>query len=93
MKLWALTRAAEGDWACPSQNYYNGTSTADVTIRIRELENNRGYNKVVPDIKRISKSECCWVEGHQPVEYYDETERLCDDVVEEFCNTKIKIKR
>ena len=90
MKLWALTRAAEGIWATPSQNVYDGISTADVALHIHRLENDLAYNEAVPDIKRIMESECCWLEGHQPVEFYDHTEQLCDEVVESFCTTKIK---
>jgi hypothetical protein len=90
MKLWALTRAAEGIWATPSQNVYDGISTADVALRIRKLENDRSYNDAVPDIKRIRESECCWLEGHQPVESYKHTELLCDKVMEGVCTTKIK---
>jgi hypothetical protein len=91
MKLWALTRAAGGIWATPSQNFYKGVSTTDVALRIRGWENDRAYNEAVPDIRRITESECCWLEGRQPLEFYDETEQLCDEVVENFCTTKIKI--
>ncbi len=52
MKLWALTRAAEGDCACPSQNNYNRTSTADIAIRIRELENDRDDQSWLPSVQR-----------------------------------------
>jgi hypothetical protein len=90
MKLWALTRAAEGIWATPSQNVHNGISTADVALRIRGLENDSAYNEGVPDIKRIMELEYCWLEGRQPVEFYDHAEQLCDKVVESFCTTKIK---
>jgi hypothetical protein len=90
MKLWALTRAAEGIWATPSQNVYDDISTTDFALHIRRLENDRAYNEAVPDIKWIMESECCWLEGHQPVEFYDHTEQLCDEVVEGFCTTKIK---
>jgi hypothetical protein len=90
MKLWALTRAAEGIWATPSQIVYEGISTADVALRIRGWENDRTYNEAVPDIRRIMESECCWLEGRQPLEFYDQTEQLCDEVVESFCTTKIK---
>jgi hypothetical protein len=90
MKLWALTRAAEGIWATPGQNVYDDISTADVALHIHRLENDLAYNEAVPDIKRIMESECCWLEGHQPVEFYDHTEQLCDEVVEGFCTTKIK---
>ncbi len=91
MKLWALTRAAVGIWAAPSQNYYEGVSTTDVALGIRGWENDRAYNEAIPDIRRITESECCWLEGRQPLEFYDETEQLCDEVVENFCTTKIKI--
>ncbi len=43
-----------------------------MALRIRGWENDRAYNEAVPDIRRITESECCWLEGRQPLEFYDE---------------------
>ena len=61
MKLWALTRAAEGIWATPSQNVYDGISTADVALRILGLENDRAYNERFRTSNRYwSRSAAGW---------------------------------
>jgi hypothetical protein len=35
MLLWALERAATGQWRIPSANEHNGVTTRDVTLRVR----------------------------------------------------------
>jgi hypothetical protein len=89
MKVWALSKAAQGEWQEPSQNFHDGVSTAEVTVEIRRYENQRSYNQAVPDLKHVQEAECCWAEGYQLVEFNEETEQLCDDAVYDFCTTPL----
>jgi hypothetical protein len=57
MLLWAIQRAANGDWEVSSENFHGEISTWDVALRIRELEVERGFTRAVREAKEVSKSE------------------------------------
>ena len=47
MLLWALDRAATGQWRVLSANEHNGITTREVALRLLELEIERGYTEVL----------------------------------------------
>jgi hypothetical protein len=63
MLLWALERAATGQWRIPSANEHNGVTTRDVTLRVLDLEHERGYTRAVKERAAVSYASCCWDEG------------------------------
>jgi hypothetical protein len=63
MLLWALERAATGQWRIPSGNEHNGVTTRDVALRVLDLEHERGYSRAVEERAAVSDASCCWDEG------------------------------
>ena len=87
MKLWALERAATGQWRVPSANMDNGTSTRDVALLLLGLEHERGYSAPLEEKERLLDAPCCWEEGMVGSEFSRQTELLCDELVYSFCLT------
>jgi hypothetical protein len=56
MLMWALDRAAGGQWRLPSINDCNGITTRDVAERLLQLEQARGYTKLVEEKAGLSES-------------------------------------
>jgi hypothetical protein len=62
MLLWALDRAATGQWRVPSASEHNGVTMRDVALRL-ELETERGYTRAVEERAAVGDASCCWDEG------------------------------
>jgi hypothetical protein len=87
MKLWALERAATGQWRVPSANTNKGTTTRDVALLLLGLEHERGYTGPLEEKDRLLDAPCRWEEGMVGSEFSRQTELLCDELVYSFCPT------
>jgi len=63
MKMWALERAASGQWRVPSANSHNGVTTRDMALRLLSLEHKRVYTSPIEERDRQSDDPCYWEEG------------------------------
>jgi hypothetical protein len=63
MLLWALKRAATGQWRIPSANEHNGVTTQDMALRVLDLEHERGYTQAVEARAAVGDASCCWDKG------------------------------
>jgi hypothetical protein len=86
-KLWALERAATGQWRVPSANSDNGITTRDVALRLLSLEHERGYTSPLEEKEWLRDAPCCWEEGMVVSDFSCQTEILCDELVYSFCVT------
>ncbi len=87
MKLWALERAATGQWGVPSVNTDNGITTRDVALLLLGLEHELGYTGPLEEKDRRLDAPCCWEEGMVGSDFSRQTEILCDELVYSFCVT------
>jgi hypothetical protein len=86
MKMWAMERAASGQWRVPSANIHNGITTRDVALSLLSLDHERGYTSAVEEKDRLSDAPCCWEEGIVGSDFCRQTEILCDKIVYSFVN-------
>ncbi len=89
MLLWALDRAATGQWRVPSVNEHNGLTTRDVALRLLDLETERGYIRAVEERAAVRDASCCWEEGLQGPNFAAETEQICEERVYHICKNPL----
>jgi len=85
MKMWAMERAASGQWRVPSANIHNGITTRNVALNLLSLDHERGYTSTVEEKDQLSDAPCCWEEGIVGSDFCRQTGILCDEIVYSFC--------
>jgi hypothetical protein len=89
MLLWALDRAATGQWRVLSANEHNGITTREVALRLLELEIERGYTRKIEERAAVGDVSCCWDEGLVGPDFIAETEWICEDRVYSICKNPL----
>jgi hypothetical protein len=89
MLLWALDRAATGQWRVPSINEHNSLTMRDVALRLLDLETERGYTRAFEERVAVGDASCCWEEGLQGPDFAADTEQICEERVYYICKNPL----